>query len=162
MKKIAMMLSLTASLAGISTFAHAGLSDFLENVNVQAQADKNGFNAKLSAQFGIPGTDVKVIVGGVSQPSDAFMVLQLSQMAHMEPTEVLQVYKRHKGEGWGKMAQELGIKPGSREFHALKRGDFEFTGGRGEHDSERGERGHGRGRDKGHGNGKGRGREEED
>ena len=28
--------------------------------------------------------------------------------------------------GWD--CQELGIKPGSAEFHALKRGDFTFTG----------------------------------
>ena len=26
------------------------------------------------------------------------------------------------GKGWGNLAKTLGIKPGSREFHALKRG----------------------------------------
>ena len=29
---------------------------------------------------------------------------------------------RHDGEGWGALAQRLGIKPGSEEFHELKRG----------------------------------------
>jgi len=33
-----------------------------------------------------------------------------------------QKYKSDKGQGWGALAKSLGIKPGSREFHALKRG----------------------------------------
>jgi hypothetical protein len=33
-----------------------------------------------------------------------------------------------KGQGWGVIAKSLGIKPGSPEFHALKRGDFVFNG----------------------------------
>ena len=48
------------------------------------------------------------------------------------------------------MAQELGIKPGSKEFHALKRGDFQLKGSR---ESD----GHpGKGKEKKHGKGHGR------
>jgi hypothetical protein len=32
-------------------------------------------------------------------------------------------YRKGKGKGWGELAKSLGIKPGSREFHALKRDD---------------------------------------
>ena len=161
MKKVVLMLTLMVGLTGISALAHASLNDFLESVNVQARADKDGFSAKLSAQFGIPGTDVKVIVGAVSEPADAFMVLQLSQMAHMESTEVLHLYQRHKGEGWGRMAQELGIKPGSPEFHALKRGDLSFTGENSANASGRSAGGRGKG-GQGHGNGRGRGQARND
>ena len=159
MKKVVLMLFLMVSLTGISALAHASLNDFLENVNVQARADKDGFSAKLSAQFDVPGTDVKVIVGNVAEPADAFMVLQLSQMTHKEPTEVLRIYQRHKDEGWGRMAQRLGIKPGSSEFHALKRGDLSFQGRREENESGFRESEHGRGgKEHGHGHGEGRGK----
>ena len=162
MKKVVLMLFLMVSLTGISALAHASLNDFLENVNVQARADKDGFSAKLSAQFDVPGTDVKVIVGNVAEPADAFMVLQLSQMTHKEPAEVLRIYQRHKDEGWGRMAQRLGIKPGSSEFHALKRGDLAFEGRHGRDDSGYGEREHGRSgkeHERGHGNGRDKDRE---
>jgi hypothetical protein len=33
-------------------------------------------------------------------------------------------YQVHKGKGWGVIAKNLGIKPGSKEFHALKKGDL--------------------------------------
>jgi len=29
-------------------------------------------------------------------------------------------YKAHRGKGWGMIAKEIGIKPGSEEFMALK------------------------------------------
>ncbi len=48
----------------------------------------------------------------------------------------------------GVIAKELGIKPGSPEFHALKRGDFVFTGEPG--GSAGGVQGKGKGNGKGH------------
>ena len=41
-----------------------------------------------------------------------------------QPTEdVVRKYKSGKGQGWGALAKSLGIKPGSKEFKALKSGD---------------------------------------
>ena len=54
------------------------------------------------------------------------MVFQLGQMSRRPPETVLQTYQAHKGKGWGVIAKELGIKPGSREFHALKNGDLVY------------------------------------
>ena len=71
---------------------------------------------------------VQTIIKAVDTPADAFMCLQLGQMARKQPETVVQTYKASKGKGWGVIAKELGIKPGSAEFHALKRGDLAFTG----------------------------------
>lgn len=162
MNKTFMVLSFVAILASVSAAARADLSDFLQGVNNQALNDIKNFNDRLSKQFGIPVPDVEAIVRSVPHPSDAFMILQLGQMAHLEPAVVLQKYQRSKGRGWGRLAQDLGIKPGSREFHALKRGDLAFTGERSGGAFERdgnmmgpGDGGPGRG----HGNGRGRGRD---
>jgi len=39
-------------------------------------------------------------------------------------------YRADKGKGWGVLAKSLGIKPGSKEFHALKRGHdiYDYNG----------------------------------
>ena len=103
-----------------------GLDEFLRNLNVRAQADPEGFSATLSSQFRVSGTEVKVVLGAVHDPADAFMVLQLGQMSRQPAAAVLSVYQSHAGKGWGVIAKELGIKPGSAEFHALKRGDLHF------------------------------------
>jgi hypothetical protein len=121
-----MVLILFIVLVGMPGIATASLDDFMGRVNVQARADLPGFHATVSAQFGVPVPQVQAVLGRVATPADAFMVFQLGQMSHRPPDTVLQTYQAHKGKGWGVIAKELGIKPGSREFHALKSGDLVF------------------------------------
>ena len=102
MKKAILMLSLAAGLMGTSLVAHADLNGFLKNVNNRALSDIKNFNDMLSRQFGIPVPDVEAIVRSVPNPADAFMILQLGEMAHVAPAVVLQKYQRSKGKGWGR------------------------------------------------------------
>ncbi len=118
--------ALTLVLCYGQAIAGGSLDSFLSNINVQARADLGGFSAKVSAQFGVPVPQVQAVLKTVDAPADAFMVFQLGQMAHRQPEVVVQTYKAHKGKGWGVIAKELGIKPGSKEFHALKNGDLVF------------------------------------
>jgi hypothetical protein len=152
-------LLLPALLLSLATGAQAGgLDSFLTSLNVQARADLPGFSAQVSAQFGVPQPRVEGVMRVVKEPADTFMVFQLCQMSGRPHEEVLKVYQTHRRRGWGEMAKALGIKPGSKEFHALKRGDLRFEGRRRmeddhrRHEEERGDGdghpGHGRGRDK--------------
>ena len=51
---------------------------------------------------------------------DIYMTVELAKICHISVDKVVEVYALHKGKGWGVISKELGIKPGSREFHALK------------------------------------------
>jgi len=126
-----------------------GLDDFLSHVNVQARVDLPGFSAKISNQFGVSQVQVQAVLGRVREPADAFMVFQLGQMSGRSPERVMEVYGPNKGQGWGVIAKELGIKPGSAEFHALKSGDLSFTGQPSGHNATSGP-GKGKGKSKGH------------
>ncbi|WP_136515981.1 MULTISPECIES: hypothetical protein [Geomonas] len=130
--------------------AHASLDGFLSSLNVQARADMAGFSAKVSAQFGVPQAKVQMVLQSVPEPADAFMLFQLGQYSGKPVDQVYQVYQPNKKKGWGAIAKELGIKPGSPEFHALKRGDLHFTG---EPAGQGGGPGKGKGQGKGHGKG---------
>ena len=144
MKKIilaAMMLILVSSPA----VAGGGLDGFMNDLNIRARADMNGFSAQVSAQFGVPLPRVQAVIQMVDTPADAFMCFQLGEMSRKPYDRVTQVYQTHRGKGWGVIAKRLGIKPGSSEFHALKRGDFVLSG----------EPGGGHGKGKGKGKGKG-------
>jgi hypothetical protein len=83
---------------------------------------------KVAAQFGVPVPQVESVLAVVGAPADAFMVFQLGHMAHRPPETVVRTYQSQRGKGWGVIAKELGIKPGSREFHALKSGNLVFDG----------------------------------
>ena len=113
----------------LTTPVLAGEFDWLDSLNVKAKADSSGFRMQLSTRFKIGSTDVKAVIGNVDSPSDAYMVLRLGELSHKPIQEVLHVYSRNKNRGWGLMAKQLGIKPGSREFHALKKGHDLYRGG---------------------------------
>jgi len=101
---------------------------FLDNLTNEAGVDMSDFAAKLSSQFGVPLPQVEALIETVAAPADAFMCFQLGRMARQPYQRVVDVYQTKKGQGWGVIAKSLGIKPGSPEFHALKRGDFGFNG----------------------------------
>jgi len=138
---------LVVGLFCVPAFAGGGLDAFIGDLNVQARVDLPGFSARIGAQFGVPVPQVQAVIGAVAAPADAFLVFQLGQWSHRSPEEVLPVYKANRGKGWGVIAKSLGIKPGSAEFHALKRGDLALHGGPGD--------GPGKGHGKGNGKGKG-------
>lgn len=123
-------------------FCRSDLDSFLSNLNVQARADLPEFKAKLSATFGVPLPQVEVVISKVRTPADAYMVMKVGQVAKQPQEVVLREYKANKRKGWGVIAKKLGIKPGSREFHELKKG---FDGD---------DSGMGKGRGKGKGQGK--------
>jgi hypothetical protein len=122
--------------------AAAGDFDWVENFNVRADADPSGFRARLAARFKVADTQVEVVLGKVRAPADAYIIFRLGEMAERPADYVLKKYKSGKSKGWGALAQSLGIKPGSKEFHALKRGDDLYD------DSGKGEGG-GKGKGKG-------------
>lgn len=126
--------------------AGGGLDSFLDNLNIQAAADMSDFAAKLSSQFGVPLPQVQAAIETVAAPADAFMCFQLGHMARKPYQGVVDVYQTKRGQGWGVIAKSLGIKPGSPEFHALKRGDFVFNGE--PQEVPRKGKGKGKGRDK--------------
>jgi hypothetical protein len=150
MVKTTLFAFLTFVLLG-SAPARADLNSFMSGLNVEAKADLNGFSLKISTQFSVPLPQVQTIMKAVAVPADAFMVFQLGEMAAKPPEAVVQTYQANKTKGWGAIAQELGIKPGSPEFHALKAGNLSFTG------SKANAAGPG-GADKGGGKGKGKGK----
>ncbi|MGZ3593182.1 MAG: hypothetical protein ACXWL9_05580 [Syntrophales bacterium] len=143
MKVFKIIVGAAAILFLISSVAVAGDFDWIPDFNIRAEADPSGFKAKLSARFQIGDVHINAVLSNVDKPADAYMVLRLGEMSNKPPEYVIKEYKARKGKGWGALAKSLGIKPGSKEFHALKRGQDLYDGS-------------GRSEEKGKGKGKGK------
>ncbi len=147
-EKVFFMVSVMFLLVASAAIAEAGDFDWMRDFNVRAEADPSGFKAQLGARFKIGDTQINAVLSNVERPADAYMVLRLGEMSAKPTNYVIEKYKSGRGKGWGALAQSLGIKPGSKEFHALKRGSdlYDDTGG-------------GKGKSKGKGRGKGKGKD---
>lgn len=108
--------------------ATAGDYDWMNQFNITAQADPSGFRAQLATRFHIGDATINAVIGNVPRPADAYIIMRLGEMSNLPPEKVLDKYKSNRGKGWGILAKSLGIKPGSKEFHALKQGQDLYSG----------------------------------
>ena len=110
-------------------------------------------------------------------PGDIYFACALAKLVGRPCRYVVEVWERDHGQGWGAIAKRLGIKPGSPQFHQLKRGmvpsydrwgrpiqldaqlqrDFPGRGRGPKHGDDRGHDDHGPGHGGGKGNGQGDG-----
>ena len=93
----------------------------LEEINLDAEADLGGFKADLSVTYDISQNKLEYLFVEIEmEPADVYMTLELAEITDNSVDTVVYVYKEHRGKGWGIIAKELGIKPGSEEFMTLK------------------------------------------
>lgn len=138
MRSLRMVLASALMVLCIASLAAAGDFEWLKDLNIRAQADPSGFRAQLSTRFKIGGAEVNAVIGKVAEPADAYMVMRLGEMSGQPVERVVETYTSGRDKGWGSLAKSLGIKPGSKEFHALKRG---HDLGGGDSDSGKGKKG---------------------
>ena len=122
MKVLKMLFAVSMTILLVSSAAVADDFDWIRDFNIKAEADSSGFRLRLATRFQIGDAQTKIVLNNVENPSDAYIVLRLGEMSNLPIESVIEKYKSGKGQGWGAIAKNLGIKPGSREFHALKRG----------------------------------------
>ena len=104
------------------TATASGLESFLDQVDVRASKDMGSFRADLRLSFDVSNGTLDGLFAVMSKPSDVYMCLRIGEVAKQPIDRVVEEHQKHKGQGWGVIAQNLGIKPGSEEFHALKVG----------------------------------------
>jgi hypothetical protein len=124
MKITKMFFLVSMALLFFSSAVVASDFDWIRDFNIQAEADLSGFRARLATRFRIGDAQIKIVLNNVEKPADAYMVLRLGEMSNHPTESVIDEYKSGKGKGWGVLAKSLGIKSGSKEFHALKRGHY--------------------------------------
>lgn len=104
----------------VSSVVFAGDFDWMRNFNIKAEADLPEFRARLEARFKVGDIEIETVLNNVEKPAEAYMLLRLGEMSNQPIRQVIKNYKAKKNKGWGVLAKSLGIKTGSKDFHALK------------------------------------------
>ena len=121
------------------------LNQSLIAIDANAELSFGSFKADISGSYNITSKKIDYLSIEIGMNAgDIYMTLELAKITLKSVDQVVEVYKTHKGKGWGVIAKELGIKPGSPEFHALK-GNAKNKGKK----SDKGNKGKGKGKGKG-------------
>ena len=95
----------------------------LSDINRYGNDQRDYFADDLVGQYGAPRALVNDLLGARHwQPGDVYYACALAYQTHQRCGDVADQYEQNRGQGWGVIAQRMGIKPGSREFFALKDG----------------------------------------
>lgn len=95
----------------------------LNDVNRYGSRYREPFIDEMVRYYGAPRDLVTELLGTRRwAPGDVYYACAIAQTLGRPCRYVVDEWERNHGKGWGVVAKELGIKPGSAEFHRLKRG----------------------------------------
>lgn len=163
MKKLALLviclLSIQIATAQIKVYVPGTgdkeLDKILSDVNENAKDNLEFFAKDVGQKFNIAKSLVDKVIKTM-HPGDIFMAAQLSSILNKPFEDILGSYDKNKGKGWGVIAKELGIKPGSPEFHKMKK--MMKSNGNSKGNGNSGSKDNGNSGNKGNGNGNGKGK----
>jgi len=93
----------------------------LVKINADAKLDFGAFKTDLALTYNISDKKIDYLSVSVKmEPAEIYLTLEISKLSGRSIDDVIEIYEVHKDKGWGFIAKELGIKPGSPEFHGLK------------------------------------------
>ena len=110
-----------AAFAQRRTTGDRKLDSLLGKIDEQAKADPDGFIRQLSQKHNIPEEEIRQAKERYNLSyGDTYMATSLSRISKRRIGVVAEEYKQNQGKGWGVMAMNMGIKPGSPEFKQMK------------------------------------------
>lgn len=120
---IALMMLLIGSTAAFGQTYDSGdkeLDTQLKTINTEAKKDWDKFKTEVSRQYNTTIDKIEALINLGMAAADIIMTDEVSVIALRPVEDVVACYEKNKGKGWGVIAKEMGIKPGSAEFHKLK------------------------------------------
>ena len=116
----------TASAQTISWDPRTGdvwVDTWLNDINRYGGRYQQPFVDEMVRYYGAPRDLVTTLLGERGwAPGDVYYACAIAQIIGRPCRYVADEWQQERGEGWGALAQRLGIKPGSPQFHRLKNG----------------------------------------
>jgi hypothetical protein len=95
---------------------------WLGDMNRYGSRYRDPFVDELVRYHGAPRDLVVDLLARRWAPGDIYFACALARLVGRPCRYVVEIWERDHGQGWGAIAKRLGIKPGSPQFHQLKRG----------------------------------------
>ena len=95
----------------------------LNDINQYGYRYREPFVDEMTRYYGAPRDLVTdLLINRRWAPGDVYYACAIAQVIGRPCRYVVDQWQQDHGQGWGVLAQRMGIKPGSAEFHRLKKG----------------------------------------
>jgi len=97
------------------------LESDLNVINAHAIVDIGSFKAEMNLSYNLSEKNFDYMHGNLQmEPGEIYLAVEISKIAGISLDNVISIYQTDKSKGWGYIAKQAGIKPGSAEFQQLK------------------------------------------
>lgn len=101
----------------------AWVDNWLSDINRYGARYREPFIDEMVRYYGAPRDLVADLLGPRRwAPGDVYYACAMAQVLGRPCRYVVDEWNRDHTQGWGAVAERLGVKPGSAEFHRIKRG----------------------------------------
>ena len=95
----------------------------LGEINDYGRRYRDPFVSEMTGYYGAPRSLVTDLLDRRGwAPAGVYYACAIARALGIPCLDVVDRYERNPGQGWGNLAKQMGIKPGSPAFHALKNG----------------------------------------
>lgn len=95
----------------------------LGDINDYGYRYRDPFIDEMVVHYGAPRVLVReLLIDRRWAPGDVYYACSIAHTLGIPCRNVVEVWDRDHGQGWGAVAKRMGIKPGSAQFHRLKKG----------------------------------------
>ncbi len=124
-----LVLALSAAGAQIVMFGlnDTALEKDLHRINLITKFNMAEFSSKVAKTWGTSEQNVLLGFRYGLNAYEVYLVIALSRISGRQPMTVISMYRQDKNKGWGVLAKNLGIKPGSKQFKRLKETTASFA-----------------------------------
>lgn len=132
MKKIA-NLTLIILLASLSSYGQIDMGDaelntWLTAIVKNAKVNFSGFRHNVIANYGVTNNRYDYLETFMTV-GDIYMAVEITKVSKKSLDDVIASFKANKAKGWGAIAKDFGVTPGSSSFESLKDHAYKMANG---------------------------------
>jgi len=96
------------------------LDESFEDLGYYASFDEAGFVSDLNSTYKVPVEKIAALIKE-KYTTNAYFAVALSRLSGKPVDDLMREYDPRNGKGWKEIIDELGVKPGTKEFKILKK-----------------------------------------
>lgn len=133
MKKIfnltLLLLIATVSSYGQYDMGDAELNASLNSIVSKAKVNFNDFRHYVISNYGVTNNRYDYLES-IMTVGDIYLAVEIEKITKKSLTDITTAFKRDKAKGWGDIAKQFGVTPGSPAFETLKDHAYKMANGK--------------------------------
>ncbi|MCE2957881.1 MAG: hypothetical protein ACK5UP_14880 [Bacteroidota bacterium] len=109
----------------------AELNESINTITSKAKTQFSEFKTFITQNYGVGRDKYDMWQNSIGMNlGDIYLAVEIAKVSRRSQDDVIASYKKNKAQGWGVIAKEFGVKPGTDAFEVLKGHAYQKANGK--------------------------------